>query len=922
MISILKPMQRRIQFLLMLFLILAISRCVVLSQVPNVIKKNSSTKPTIITPNIPPVPIQDSTKETKSSSSLVIQSDSGKVAISDSSAKSSGGIDSVITYKARDSVVFFAKSKRMHLKGDATAKFKTQKLDAEVIDIYFDKSLMQANGSKDSSGKTRGYPMFTDNGKEFVGETIKYNFSTKAGTVTMGETTMENGFYYGSRIKRVDENTLYVENGCYTTCDHPHPHFYFSSPKMKVIPGDRIFFEDLYLYVQDIPVLYLPIGAFFPNRGGRQSGLLIPVPSTDVNRGVVFRGIGYYFALSDYYDTKITADIYSKGGIQINNNWQYKLLYNFNGSLDLKYAYLRDNPAQPFITQYSIGLTHYQEITQQTKLSGNLAFQSNDFNRLTAATLSDRIKQNVTSFAALTHSFDNGATATLDYNRNQDIVLKTYNQSPRLSFSFPTWMPFKSASGNSMFDNLALSYGLNAPYNDSYDRNITSTYFVENDSIKINPDTTFQSTYKFSIQHSPSITISPKVGFFTIQPTISLGWNTYTRRITRLYNSTTQQSTDAVEYGVFNELRYSGGISTSTTLYGISKPRIFGINALRHTFRPTVSLNYSPDQSGNTDYWATFISPRDSLVTSRDTLRKAADTVQYSRFALDGGGISNRSKSLSMGFSLSNYFDMKVAQGDSADKNVELFGVDINSSYNFIASSFKLSPINFSLRTPSLGFLNWYASGTFTPYQEVLQLSKQFDSVLVPVQIDEYLGLSNGLLRLTNFSISMSFSTQGGNTPSAQSSPTDTTKKDSSSSQIGSRFQRRMEYQESDADLFGDKSPGFSHLNLPWNISGNLNYTYNKFSAFRDAQKSLNLSGNFQIRLTTTWDIGTGFNYDFINSVFGANTVNITKQIHCWALSFTWTPSGPYTGYYLRFGASASLLQDLQLEKRSSPIFR
>ncbi len=897
------------------------------AQAPTVIKKGNQGKPseTSKTPSTSTPLVSDDIPPSTSSPSLVIKTDSSKIVLNDSTAKSSGGIDSVVTYKARDSVVFYAKKKHMHLKGDATAKYKTQKLDAEVIDIYFDKSLMQANAAKDSTGRTRGYPMFNDNGKEFVGETIKYNFKNKAGTVTMGETTMENGFYYGSRIKRADENTLYVENGCYTTCDHPHPHFYFSSPRMKVIPGDRIFFEDLYLYVQDIPVLYLPIGAFFPNRGGRQSGLLIPVPSSDANRGVVFRGIGYYFALSDYLDTKITADIYSKGGIQINNFWQYKLLYNFNGSLDLKYAYLRDTPASPFNTQYSIGMSHYQELTPQTKLSANLAFQSNDFNRLAAATLSDRIKQNITSFAALTHTFDNGITTTIDYNRNQDVILKTYNQTPRFSMSVPTWTPFKSTSGSGVFDNLAISYGLNAPYVDSYDQTITSKRYVENDTIKTQTDTAFTSNYRFSIQHSPSVTISPKLGFFTIQPSISLGWNTYTRRINRTYDAVSQQSKDEVEYGVFNEVRYGFGVSTSTTLYGIAKPRILGINAIRHTFRPTVSMNYSPDQSGNDNYWRTYTSPSDSLVTTKDTLRKAADTVQYSRFALDGGGISNRSsKSLSMNFALSNYFDMKVAQGDSADKNVELFGVDINSSYNFIAPSFKLNPINFSIRTPSLGFINWSAGGTFNPYKEILAPSKQYAKVLTPTQIDEYLGFSDGLVRLTNFNISMSFSFQGGSSTPATTSATttDSTKKDSTNNVIGSRFQRRMEYTETDADLFGDNSPGYSKLAMPWDVSGNINYTFNKASSFLASTSSLNMSGRVHVRLTSTWDVSTGFNYDFVNNVFGANTVNITKQIHCWALSFTWTPSGPYAGYYLRFGASASLLHDLQLEKRSSPIFR
>ena len=115
----------------------------------------------------------------------------------------------------------------MRLRGDANAKYRTQKLESEVIEIYFQNGLMNAVSEKDSSGKQQGYPKFSDAGKDYAGEIIKYNFKSKSGTVSLGETNLENGFFFGTHIKRNADESMFVENGCYTTCDHPHPHFHF-----------------------------------------------------------------------------------------------------------------------------------------------------------------------------------------------------------------------------------------------------------------------------------------------------------------------------------------------------------------------------------------------------------------------------------------------------------------------------------------------------------------------------------------------------------------------------------------------------------------------------------------------------------------------------------------------------------------------
>ena len=55
---------------------------------------------------------------------------------------------------------------------------------------------MQAVSAKDSLGKFKGYPKFTDKKDEFVGEKLLYNFQTKRGTITLGETKVQDAFLF------------------------------------------------------------------------------------------------------------------------------------------------------------------------------------------------------------------------------------------------------------------------------------------------------------------------------------------------------------------------------------------------------------------------------------------------------------------------------------------------------------------------------------------------------------------------------------------------------------------------------------------------------------------------------------------------------------------------------------------------------
>ncbi len=831
----------------------------------------------------------------------------------DTLRRSNSGIDTVVSYYAADSVVFFTKEKRMRLRGNANTKFRTQKLESEIIELYFDSGLMNSVGAKDSSGNVIGYPKFTDGGKEYVGAVIKYNFKSKTGSLSMGETTIDNAVFSGGRILRNADQSLFVEDGCYSTCDHPHPHFYFSSPRMKVIPGDRIFMEEVYLYVQDVPVLYLPFGLFFPNKSGRQSGLIVPRPFFDASRGVAFQNLGYYFALSDYYDTQVTVDLYSKGGYRFNNLWNYNLRYVLNGKLNLSYANVRANTLSAYSKEYKLEWEHAQVLSQQTKLNANIRLQSNDYAQNTLSSLAQRIQQNVFSSAGLSHSFENNMSLSLNYTRNQDLRAKTWDQTPSLSFSMPSFYPLKTAGSSAWYTDVALGYSsqVNTTFRHALGVTSRDSSYVDGSGVTrkvIVYDSSYNDNYSAAWRHSPTISISPKVGFFTLTPSISFGANVYARRITqRSYNATTRTTSDELENGLFWEYSVSYGLNTRTTLYG--SPLNLGSFALRHTLMPSIGLSYSPDFSSNTSFYANYSIPADSL-------HRLAQQVRYSRFALDGGGIASQSKSLLLTFSLDNSIDAKVF-GDSADTKIELARINVTGNYNFVKDSLKLSDLRWSIRTPSVANVSFTTDLGTTAYGEAPVLDTNGKATGSYRQISQFLS-SQGKLPLRITSVSFYLSTSFGSTGSSGQTHPDESVQDTAHVNVGERFRRRMEYQETESDVYGENSPGYSRFAFPWNVSMSLSYSSTKPFEALAATQSLNLQSTMSFSLTPSWSVSGGLNYDFTNHLVTAPSVTIRKVIHCWALDVTWYPTGSVRGFYLSFSPLAPVLHDLKLEKRTN----
>ncbi len=804
-------------------------------------------------------------------------------------------IDTVVVYKALDTARFDVKSKKMFLVGEASTRYQQQHLKADNIIIDFENSLLDASGSKDSTGKLKGFPQFAEKGETYVGEKILYNFKTQQGLITLGETELTQGYYYGDKIKRVSRNEFFVKNGRYTTCDNPRPHYYFGSPKMKMIAKDKVLIDPIIFYVEDMPIFILPFGLFFPNKSGRRSGIIIPSFFFSENRGVAIQDFSVYLALSDYYDTQFGVDFYSKGGFTAKNHTRWKLRDVFDGSMDLEYGKTRFDPDNEYSTNYKFAFNHRQSLTPQSRIVADVSFMSQNYIQNTNyKSLSRRMTQDITSNASYSRSFDNGSSVSLAFNRNQNIITNEVRQTfPRLNYTLPQFQPLEAITkaGSWMPEwarNLSVSYSG------------SGNYYTEK---VLDQDSNFVDDYRSSISHNPSISVSPKLGYFNFTPYVSFQAKNYFRRVTKSYNASDSTVSESFEKGFFTEYNYSYGVNLSTRLYGMLKPKMFDVKAVRHTLQPTLGYSFSPDLSSS-DYG--FYDAYYDEAQDRE--------VRYSRYEADGGGIASRSRSESFRYSILNSFEAKINQKDTLpDKNVEFLRWNLRGSYNMAADSLKFSDVSMDFRVPALSDINLNARANFTLYDEVN--GGKIDKLLIE--------RGKGLMRLTNFNLQLStaFSSQGVDVGTSFGQETDESETSEDSIGIGERFRRRVEYERAKKDWFGDSSPGYSPISIPWNVSLGLNYQYSE-PTVGNITRRINLNAQFSFQLTQTWSFNGNAQYDFVNNELIAPSLDISKDLHCWRLSFQWWPIGYNSGFYLRFAIKAPHLSDLKIEKRSSPILR
>src|SRR5690554_6255582 len=847
-----------------------------------------------------------------------------------------------VYYTAQDSIVFTANNMGF-LYGEADIKYGEMGITGEFITMDMDSSIISSTFGLDSLGEEFGHPVFIEGGTEYEMKGVRYNFETRKAFINNVITQQGEGHIVANEAKKNADNSFYMRNAKYTTCDrHDHPHFYLNLSKAKVRPDKDVVTGPAWLVVADVPLfpVVLPF-AFFPFTKSYSSGIIMPSYGDEMTRGFYLQNGGYYFALSDYIDLALTGEIYTKGSWGAGARSNYRKRYKYSGNFNFYYLStatgereLKDvvPGAYSVSKDLRINWTHSQDpkANMYRTLSASVNFSTSQNNHRDLSRLYSREASNNTKSSSvnLTQRFPDSPwsmSATMSINqvsRDSTIAATLPNVSVNMSRIYP--FKRKNLVGDERwYEKISMSYS------GEFRNSITTK---ENQILKANLVRDWTNGMRHNIPVSATFTL---FDFIQVSPSFN-----YTER---WYTGAEKQAWDPVArkhvpvdtvYGFKRVYDYSTSLSAQTKLYGMYTPwKIFGdkVQAIRHVFSPSISLNYRPD----------FGDPRYGFYETYTYRNEYGEDVEYtySPYSSMMFGTASRGQSGGVSFSFKNNLEMKIRSDSDSTGTRKISLIDdlgINFNHNKMADSMKWSNINSNIRLKLSKSYTLSLNAVWDPYTYELDQNDR------PIRVDK-LRILNGkgfgklMSTGTSFSYSLNQDTFKKWFGRDDSETGEGTEGDDPNNQLPDdgtmgtnpyeEGNRGAMFDNSDSSMGEFDEDGYLKNGINWNVSFNysLRYSYGDFNRERmeyEGRLNHNFGLSGSIQPTKNWNFTFNTDYNFDQKKFTNINCTLTRNLHCWSMSASFIPIGPYKSYNFTIRANSSMLQDLKYEQRSSPYDR
>lgn len=820
-------------------------------------------------------------------------------------------LEAIITYSATDSIIPDFENQKMYMYKKGVINYQSIELKADYIMLDLAKNEVYAEGLPDSTGTIVGNPIFKDGDEEFESKTLRYNFETQKGYITDVKTTQGDGFVHSDLTKKISKDEFILEKGKYTTCDAEHPHFYLRMTKAKVISNKKIITGPAYMVLEDFPIYFpmIPFG-YFPNSTTYTSGILIPTYGEEQGRGFFLREGGYYWAANDHFDLALRGDIYSKGSWATKLHTNYKVRYKYNGSFDFSYNLNKYSekplPDAKTTKGFSLAWSHFQDskANPNRTFSASVNLSTSSFDKENAfmnnkTSVQTYLATQKSSSISYSKKFENSPfNMSLNLRHSQNSRDTTISLSlPELTFNMSKVNPFKVKNrigAVKWYEKISFSYSGNIKNSIS---NVKEKVILKQSLIR-----DWQNGWQHSIPISlPSFNL---LKYINLSPSFNYSERWYTSYINKRYDPDNTFAsprkdhvlTDTV-YSFRRNYNYSYSLSTTTNIYGMYTMRNPNsrIKAIRHKITPSASFSYTPDFGQKKfGFWGTYVDG-------------SGKQQYYNHFEHGVFGSAGMGESGAISLSLNNNLEAKVLEVNdsiaSKDekpkyKKVKIIDISTNASYNMIADSFKMSPIGISARTTIKG-VSVNMGANLNPY---MVNEKGRD-------IDEYVwnhksGLGK-LGRLTNANMSFGMNFES--------------KKEKAEAE-GDKKTKAAEKPEKSGEI------EYADFNMPWSFRFDYSFYYNKTYVYNSITRiakpttTINQSLNFggRLSLTEKWSMDMNTNFDVQAMKFSFTTVNISRTLHCWTMSFNFVPFGDRKSYSFNLSASSAMLRDLKISKQSA----
>ncbi len=871
-------------------------------------------------------------------------------------------VETTVKHSTKDSIVLDMTSKVAHLYKEAQINYGDISLNAQEITIDWNTGLMSATGVKDTTGKVVGSPIFTEGGKKYETERIRYNLKSRRANIEGVVTVEGEGFIHGKQVFKDPEDNLYIRGAIYTTCNLKEPHFHIFARKLKIVDSKQIVSGPFNFYLNNIPLpVGLPFGFFPYSAEKRKSGIIVPQYGEEPqSRGFFLRQGGYYWAASEYFDISFLGEIYSRGGWGINTRSSYSKKYAYSGSVDLRFnrQLTGDEGFRARTDAFWVSWSHSPFSRGTGRFSASVNAGTTNYNSrfvVPSSGLQTDINRRISPTFNSNVSYSNvvrGLPINYSLSARHDMNTATGIMNlalPEFNMSVNRLYPFKGRSGGSKYfwQTLNLAYqvdGFNRLSNSPENFNTTiqgfpiaNVYQTQGDTVAFNFNNAslLWKRAEKGIRHSIPVSMSMKLmKYFSLNYGLNYQETWYPQKLTfrtktgELISASTPFSVkDSIVVdtarGLYRSYSYSASASLTTNIYGTFYIRGKRLDAIRHRMVPSVGYSIQPSFARNSlGFYQT--------IAVYDTITGGYRTENIARFA-STNGLPSTTRSGSITFSLTNNFEAKLkSKSDTAKNKFEkvslLDNLSLSTSYNMAADSFQLAPISIAARTRLFKKVDFNFTSTLDPYKTVefirtVEIQNPdptkpptFQQVILARRVSEYAWKKSNrfntgsdisrisgvnLGQITNMNISLSTSLN----PKAQEK---TKQKVDANKKLDEATKNQI---KANPDLYVD-------FDIPWNLNLSYNFNYIK-SGFNPSQVIQTLTFNGEVKVTDKWRVGFNSGYDFEQkNIVNTTQFNIYRDLHCWDMAISWSPFGIYQFYSFDLKVKSTILQDLKISRR------
>ncbi len=758
----------------------------------------------------------------------------------DSPDTTSVSLDS-LDYSARK-IIYHVDKKQIKLIEKAFIRYHNSYINSDSMLIDLDKKIAFSHGESE----------LFDGKQKIFGSTIYYNIDSEEGLLFDGRTKFEDGYYAGTKFRKVGIDVLDIDNAKFTTCEDESQYFIFS-PKFRIFLDEKIVAKPVVLYINYFPVLVLPF-ATFPINQERRSGFLLPEPGYNNTEGKFLKDIAYFLSLGDYADMLFSIDLMELTGIEFRYRARYIKRYILDGRIDSRFLYYHEQLNDDYRLRWSINAYHKQILSPYSNLMLKADFVSDADIRKTSDDQETRMDQSLHSYIYYSYLKNkNTFNTTLDYKKdlvdqNQTYYSKIYYSTKGTVFNLSGYFDFRAYIYPQQTDNMTLKlpsisfrlYRMNLAkiFNKQAAESsiLNKIYFSYNNTLlhhgelNTNDPTIAQLLYEDTYDSLGNYISEHREG---VKHSLSLSYNDdlfkYFKFQQKFNYNEIWEDKDKNNKKFVRGFDYNSSTSLSTNIYGVFSFSKGRLKTLRHIITPNISYTMHPDFSSNDRFY------------------------NFSSISISKSG---RSEKISLG--LTNKLQAKVIDKEGKLKELnDLFTWKTSLRYDFqkkpkgfstLSHTITTMPFNMTLGTNTLNFSN-----SFKGVQDFYTM------------------------KVTNYSLSATLSLKG-NLDYLNYYP------------VKSTF--KMKGISTDEECCNGSQ---KRETKPWDITSSFSYSKNTQTGYY----SSGLHNTLHVNLTKNWSLTYSNYYNFKEKELVSQSIDVYRDLHCWQLKFGWNKSGDYWSYQL-----------------------